>query len=161
MHPDKIKEYSQHYRENHQDEINRRNRERRALNPEEDREYKRIWRLNHPNERRDYQQKYYYSNRARIIERSRKELADLKFQVFSHYSVLHSPMCFQCGEDDLDVLCIDHINGNGNQERKKINRFGGNGFYRWLRTNGYPEGYQVLCANCNMKKARYEERELR
>lgn len=24
--------------------------------------------------------------------------------------------------------------------------------HRWLEANGYPAGFQVLCANCNMAK---------
>jgi hypothetical protein len=43
-------------------------------------------------------------------------------------------------------LTIDHINGGGSQHRKKI---GHGHFYLWLYNHGYPDGYQVLCMNCN------------
>ncbi len=64
--------------------------------------------------------------------------------------------CVQCGEDRLPCLTIDHINGCGGEERKRI----GNGFlfYRWLKNKGYPIGYQTLCMNCQLVK-RHEKDE--
>ncbi len=53
----------------------------------------------------------------------------------------------------MDVLCLDHIRGGGNKELTALG-IKGNIFYRWLVKHNYPEGYQVLCANCNMRKAR-------
>lgn len=61
--------------------------------------------------------------------------------------------CNKCSESDLDVLTIDHINGNGSIHRKTIRVRSGSGFYKWLKRNKYPDGFQVLCFNCNMKKA--------
>lgn len=60
------------------------------------------------------------------------------------------PKCVRCGETDPDVLQLDHINGGGTQHRKEI----GEPLPHWLRKQGFPPGYQVLCANCNTKKAR-------
>ncbi len=57
--------------------------------------------------------------------------------------------CACCKEDRPVFLTIDHIEGGGNQHRKTIKTKTGNSFYRWLRQNGYPEGYRVLCWNCN------------
>lgn len=63
------------------------------------------------------------------------------------------PVCACCGEDEEVFLCIDHINGGGGKQLKAINKkTGAAGFYSWLRQNGYPPGYQVLCFNCNMAK---------
>lgn len=50
---------------------------------------------------------------------------------------------------------IDHVNGGGNAHRRSI---GGTTactvrFYRWLEVNNYPEGFQVLCHNCNFAKS--------
>lgn len=58
-------------------------------------------------------------------------------------------VCQCCGEDRLNFLTIDHINGGGTQHRQKLKTTAGNSFYRWLRKQGYPEGYRVLCFNCN------------
>lgn len=65
-----------------------------------------------------------------------------------------SAICNNCGEQDIDLLCLDHIDGKGKRHRKELN-VGGSGFYRWLERQGYPQGFQVLCYNCNMKKERF------
>lgn len=57
--------------------------------------------------------------------------------------------CVCCGEDELDFLVIDHINDNGAEHRKEVNL---RVIYRWLWKNNLPEGFQVLCANCNLSK---------
>ena len=62
-----------------------------------------------------------------------------------------------CEEDDIGVLTIDHINGNGGEHRRQIfgkrkGAGGGCSFYRWLKNNNYPEGYQVLCFSCQFRK---------
>lgn len=75
----------------------------------------------------------------------------VKREVFLFYSG-GSMQCAFCGMSDLDVLCIDHVNNNGREHRRSIGNKGGSSFYRWLKKNNYPEGYQVLCANCNQKK---------
>lgn len=65
--------------------------------------------------------------------------------------------CLRCGIEDFRVLQIDHINGNGYQERMQLGRRASVKYYRHIiEVNG--EGYQLLCANCNWIK-RYEQRE--
>jgi hypothetical protein len=54
-------------------------------------------------------------------------------------------------------LSIDHINGNGAEHRRELKRTtggstGGHDFYRWLKNNNFPDGYQVLCMNCQFIK---------
>lgn len=77
----------------------------------------------------------------------------LKIEVFSHYSKDGGLECARCGVIDIDVLCLDHINGNGGGRIRR----GGWLLYRQLRKQGFPEGYQVLCANCNLKKQLRED----
>jgi hypothetical protein len=60
--------------------------------------------------------------------------------------------CAMCGTLDMRVLTIDHINGGGNKHRKSIQGSAGSNFYKWLKDNYYPGGYQVLCANCQWIK---------
>jgi hypothetical protein len=57
--------------------------------------------------------------------------------------------CACCGEDQYEFLTIDHPNGGGRKEREAIGIFGAAGFARWLAKRGYPDGYRVLCHNCN------------
>ena len=56
--------------------------------------------------------------------------------------------CQCCGETQLEFLTIDHILG----WRATLAPRSGNRLYRWLRNNSYPEGFQVLCWNCNCAK---------
>ena len=78
----------------------------------------------------------------------------VKLEVIAHYSD-KTMACADCGFDDIRALTIDHINGGGSQHRKRIN---GYHIPAWLRKNGYPEGYQVLCMNCQfIKKAEGKE----
>lgn len=60
--------------------------------------------------------------------------------------------CRWCGQGDIDVLNIDHIDGGGNKHRKELGTRNGQSFYTWIISNDYPDGFQVLCANCNLKK---------
>ncbi len=63
------------------------------------------------------------------------------------------PTCKCCGESQIEFLSIDHVNGGGNQHRKELGH--GVHFDKWLIDNGYPEGFQVLCHNCNLAKGYY------
>jgi len=67
--------------------------------------------------------------------------------VMKHYSN-GTNKCAGCGIEDIVVLTIDHINGGGTQHRKKIHQ----DMYNWLIKNNFPEGYQVLCWNCQYRK---------
>lgn len=61
-------------------------------------------------------------------------------------------MCIGCPITHVDLLSIDHIEGNGRAHNKEIGTSGGNGLYQWLKKNDFPEGFQVLCGACNMAK---------
>lgn len=66
---------------------------------------------------------------------------------FEHYG----ERCSCCGENEPCFLAIDHIEGDGTTHRKEINKWG-SGFHKWLVDSGFPEGFQILCHNCNMGK---------
>lgn len=66
------------------------------------------------------------------------------------------PFCACCGEKEIKFLSIDHINGGGNKHRKTITKNGkGGNISHWLVKNDFPDGFQVLCHNCNMAKGFY------
>ena len=59
--------------------------------------------------------------------------------------------CECCEEPRFEFLTFNHIAGGGNEDRKK--RFGnwlrgGHELYGRLRQESWPEGYRVLCMNC-------------
>lgn len=72
----------------------------------------------------------------------------LKSEALAAYG---GPVCVGCGEDEVEVLEIDHIDGGGNKHRKSI---GQGNTYLWLKQQGYPAGYRVLCPTCNKKAHR-------
>jgi hypothetical protein len=74
-----------------------------------------------------------------------------RFRVMEHYSG-GEPKCECCGEDRLEFLCIDHVNGNGKQHRREL---GHKRIVDWLEMNGFPEGFRVLCHNCNLSHGFY------
>jgi hypothetical protein len=56
--------------------------------------------------------------------------------------------CAICKEHRLWFLTIDHINNDGAQHRKKLK----SNIYKWIIKNKYPEGFQILCWDCNWEK---------
>ena len=75
----------------------------------------------------------------------------LKLEVIAYYG----GMCKCCGEDSIYFLQIDHIDGGGRKQRALIGISGGVNFYAWLRKQGFPPGFRVLCSNCNSALGAY------
>ena len=55
--------------------------------------------------------------------------------------------CKKCGEANPDLLCIDHINNDGNKHRKEIGN--SNNLYKSVIKDNFPACYRLLCWNCN------------
>jgi len=98
--------------------------------------------------------KYVESERVR----GRQYLADLRHNTIMAYG---GYKCNCCGETEPLFLTIDHINNDGANHRRAVKKSSpGNGkggstaVYKWLRDNGYPKGFQILCMNCNFGKSR-------
>jgi len=91
---------------------------------------------------------------CRLCNNKRKAEAGkrLRLDVLTHYSS-GTPKCACCGETILEFLALDHINGGGQIHRKEIGS--GHSLSRWLIRTGYPEGFQILCHNCNCAKGFY------
>lgn len=87
---------------------------------------------------------YRSNNKARINSWHRINRANLKKAAFEAYG----NKCACCSETEPDFLTIDHIEGGGIQHRANIKKQFGS-IYRWLAARGYPEGFRVLCYNCN------------
>lgn len=98
--------------------------------------------------------KRYLRLRDEISRYNRDSNQRLKISLVAHYSN-NTNRCACCGEPDIRFLTIDHINGNGNKHRKSSGCRTGSIFYRWLIKAGMPDGYQVLCYNCNNARAWY------
>lgn len=74
-----------------------------------------------------------------------------KTEVFAYYG----NKCACCGETEPSFLTIDHVDNNGAKMRKKGVYRCGYSIYSWLRRNNYPEGFQLLCMNCNFAKGHF------
>ena len=61
------------------------------------------------------------------------------------YEAYGGYVCNCCGEVEPVFLTIDHMQNNGSYMR----RIHGIRIDRWLKKNNYPEGFQILCWNCN------------
>lgn len=106
-------------------------------------------------EARKIQQKEYRTkNRLKVILGQKTAYQRVRKEALSHYSG-GDIKCACCGERGIVFLTIDHIHGGGAEHRRQIDphkKMGGNGFCYWLKKNNWPEGFQVLCANCNFGK---------
>jgi len=98
--------------------------------------------------------------RAKNVVYGQKRIAELKYEALKHYSQNGTPQCVCCGIDDIDILCLDHINNNGSEEIRKYGLYGSTKLYLRLKRSNYSEGYQTLCMNCNWKKEILRRREL-
>ena len=83
--------------------------------------------------------------------RNKKYNREVRTQVLEAYG----NKCNCCGESKQEFLAIDHINGGGYKQRKTLSNRSSTGLYMKLREWGYPEGYRVLCHNCNQSRGFY------
>ena len=98
----------------------------------------------------------YCSNRAldgltrcsECAERSKEDRRILRQEVFNAYG---GAVCNCCGETLDQFLTIDHIENDGSHHRKDLHQ---SLLYKWLKQEGFPSGFQVLCWNCNIGKSK-------
>jgi hypothetical protein len=119
-------ESAHQYYQNHQVQIRRRSRLYRKNNLERRKESEKKSKRNHPG------QEMSRNHRIRAL-------------VLEHYG----NCCACCGEDHAEFLCVDHVKGDGSQHRKIMNFHSGQQIYRWLVRNDFPDGFRLLCWNCN------------
>lgn len=105
--------------------------------------------VKHREKRLLYYKEYYDSEEGKIAhKRSRDKLRN-------DLIILLGARCIICNEDDVRVLEFDHIDGNGNHERKT---FGGTRnmitYYR-RHIDEAKIKLQLLCCNCHAIKSYY------
>ena len=71
------------------------------------------------------------------------------------------PCCRCCKESNIDFLAIDHIAGrkqmDSEPELVKLgysSKLEGSSLQKWIIKNNFPEGFQILCQNCNFSKGK-------
>lgn len=104
----------------------------------------------------EFQRKANLLNNRKFLEKKNKkdEISRHKIYYDKMYKQLRDEVlglfknkCNDCGETDKIVLQVDHINGGGTKERKTINSL-----HRYRLVLKNPDKYQILCANCNVRK---------
>lgn len=88
-------------------------------------------------------------DRRRLLNRLRYH--KMRGEILSAYG----GCCRSCGCSDPRVLCIDHVKGDGKQDR---NKHSPPDMLRRIIKGGFPDTYQILCRNCNWIKL-HENRE--
>lgn len=130
------------------------NKAYREANREKIRETVRLRREQLSNEgkeiRRAKIREWNHKNRIRLREKAKNIRIMQRRECLEHYG----GKCACCGEMRYEFLSIDHVNGGGNKHRKELALSAGttvSGIHMvlWLKKNGYPEGFRVLCHNCN------------
>lgn len=114
-------------------------------------EYVAAYQKSHPEKSKQWKREIYQRRKHKI---SANHLS-LKLEIMMAYG---GCKCACCGETNHIFLTIDHMDGNGSKHRTEIfgksRSSGGALFYRWLKNNNFPSGFQVLCYNCNIGKHR-------
>ena len=82
-------------------------------------------------------------------QRERDKRGLRRLEVIDHYSN-GKRVCKCCGVSEIKFLTMDHTNGGGNKHRSTMKW---SDLYQWLISNGLPDGFQVLCFNCNMGRS--------
>ena len=92
------------------------------------------------------------ANRAQVREKNLDYKRRLRLEAIAYYSNGKN-VCACCDESEMKFLTIDHVNGGGKEHRRQMGP--GTPIALWLKKNGYPPGFEILCFNCNCAKGAY------
>ena len=143
--------YLAQYRPKHQERINELSRQWHQRNRDKVRQKHARYYEQNQDRLRAQNNQWKRANRAHVAEYGREWGFSLKAEVLTHYGN-GKLACVSCGFADIRALSIDHINNDGAKHRREDKLIGGRGIYRWLKEQGYPEGFQTLCMNCQWIK---------
>lgn len=94
---------------------------------------------------------YFKNNRHRFAHYAARTRDNLKLEMIEAYG----GCCVGCGNDDWEVLSLDHIHDDAYTEKEEfgVSARGGHKHYGRLKAAGWPKDrFQLLCYNCNAKK---------
>ena len=116
---------------------------------------------------REYQRKWKAANREHVLameraryhaqspeQKSEKVIKNRGYRRQVRLDAIdrYGGKCACCDESNMEFLCFDHINNDGATHRKQM---ADRSIAPWLRRNNYPNGFRVLCHNCNMARGIY------
>lgn len=146
-----MKEYNKKYREKNKDKLKEDRKEYYIKNKVKLRKVQKIWEEKNAEKIKQQKREWYKKHGDRENKRKKDEWKRLKLEVLTHYSN-GTPKCVCCGENHIEFLTMNHISGGGNKHMKEI---GASNFYRWLKKNNFPEGFNVMCMNCNFALGKF------
>jgi hypothetical protein len=123
-------------------------------------EYNRNYRRINPGPERLRARRYREAHREKHIADERSRNRAVKLQVLTYYGPNWKLCCSWpgCEIEDPDMLTLDHVNNDGYYDRLE-NRGLGVKLYKILRRESYPDGYQTLCGNHQLKKEAVRKRQ--
>ena len=78
------------------------------------------------------------------MEGNKRRYRKRRLEVIEHYGA----ECACCGERRIQFLAVHHLDGGGIEHRKEIRSQYLN-IYNYLVQNDFPDGYGIMCHNCN------------
>lgn len=148
---EKVREYRRKHYRKYAEIINEKSRKKYTEDPEKFRQKCKKWKTDNPEEYLESQRKFRQNNSEKIKKWTSDCRRANKLKILTHYSN-GTLSCACCGEDTYQFLTLDHINNNGNVDRKK--GLTSNKIQVYLIKNNYPLGFQILCYNCNCARAK-------
>ncbi len=150
---DIIRQKNKEYRERNKEKIKKQKHESYLRNKEKVKQRVKEYKQNNKDKVRARQKKYMQQPnvKSRFNKYNREWSKKRREIVISHYG----GVCACCEESQIEFLSMDHINGDGAKHRRELKKNGHIHIYDWLIKNNFPEGFQVLCMNCNWAKGKY------
>lgn len=111
----------------------------------------------------EHAKKYYYEHQEEVSKKNcehsknnpqiAKRAHEKRIKRLRSEAIQFFGPCECCGEDRWEFLSIDHINGHGNEQRKRGRHKDGWELLNDFHCMGWPEeikkSYRLLCMNCN------------
>lgn len=145
LNKEKLKVKKNEWYRSNLDKLSKQRRNRYKFNPIRERDLNRVYIALHREQVRGAAKRYRAKNKEQIAKNKRARVLDLRMKALIHYSG-GTPQCSMCHIDKISMLCFDHINNDGAKQRREMHN--GN-IHEYLRKNNHPEGFRVLCWNCN------------
>lgn len=101
-----------------------------------------------------YNYQWNKDNPEKTLDYKKQNRRKTKFRIFE----LLGKKCSKCNFIDWRALQIDHVNGNGKQDRLKFGNSASYYLHILREIENGSKDYQLLCANCNWIK-RWERKE--
>jgi predicted restriction endonuclease len=142
---EKKREQDKKYNLAHKEAIKERQARYYQANKETIKLRSRAWAKANPEKRNIYNKDRYKRKDEELSLKAKDRNAKKRTLVLEAYG----GRCICCGESEPKFLTIDHISGGG---RASGSRRSGTNLYTRLINENFPEGYQILCWNCNCSK---------